>query len=718
MELPSGTVTFLFTDIEGSTRLLTRLRERYADVLADQQRLLRAAFEDSGGREIDTQGDSFFVAFRTAKDAVAAAVAAQRALDAHEWPDGVELRVRMGLHTGEPAVGTDRYVGLGVVRAARLMAAGHGGQILLSAATRELIEDDLPPGVTVRDLGEQRLKDLERPERVSQLVVEGLPADFPPLRTVEAATPYTGREGELARAAQAAMNPRSFLRRRLVGTVAAGLVASAVAVTVFVIGRGDSVSDDLSGSGENSIVVIDPETEKTIRRIPLGTTPARIAVGGGAVWVVSADDQTVLRVDPKTSSVMKTIGLGFSPVDIAVATDGVWVAGGVENAAVRIDPRHNRVAQTIEFLERGILPGNAAAVAAGAGAVWVLNENRVSRIDEPAGDLDRSVRNVFGDAIAEGEGAVWVTARGSPSSGIAGSLSRVDPGTRSVGPAIPLTGGPSGVAAGAGAIWVAASTSDSVWRVDPVTSRAERTIPVGDDPTAVAVGSGSVWVANSRDGTVSRINPATNGVETIAVGGSPQSVAVGANAVWVAVARRGPVDAGASASGVKAIRVNAGDGLDFVDPALAYSNISWQLLYATCAKLMNFPDRAAPEGSRIQPEVAAAPPAVSEDGRTFTFTIRDGFRFSSPSAERVTARTFKYAIERALSPRIRPLGFFFASDIVGATAYHEGKARLRRGRSWPEAHDHAHPSGGRSSSAPDDAVLLRSPDESAHQPEW
>jgi class 3 adenylate cyclase len=127
-ELPSGTVTFLFTDIEGSTRLVRILAERYQEVLHAYQELLRAVFVEYGGREIDTQGDSFFVAFRRARDAVNAAVAAQRALIAHDWPEGVLVKVRMGIHTGEPVVGEQRYTGLGVHRAARIGALGHGGR--------------------------------------------------------------------------------------------------------------------------------------------------------------------------------------------------------------------------------------------------------------------------------------------------------------------------------------------------------------------------------------------------------------------------------------------------------------------------------------------------------------------------------------------------------------------------------------------------------------
>src|SRR6266487_3118104 len=173
-ELPWGTVTFLFTDIEGSTRLLKQLRDRYGELLSEHQRILREAFAEHGGHEIDTQGDSFFVAFRRAKDAVAAAVTSQRRLAERAWPEGAELRVRMGIHTGEPAVGGERYVGLGVHRAARICAAGHGGQVVVSQTSRELLRDDPLPEVSLRDLGAHQLKDLDEPEHLYQLVAPGL----------------------------------------------------------------------------------------------------------------------------------------------------------------------------------------------------------------------------------------------------------------------------------------------------------------------------------------------------------------------------------------------------------------------------------------------------------------------------------------------------------------------------------------------------------------
>jgi len=152
-ELPTGTVTLLFTDMEGSTRLLQLLGKRYADVLAECRDLLRAAFQQHHGHEVDTQGDSFFVAFARATDGVSAAVTAQRALAGHAWPDQVPVRVRMVLHTGEPDLASEGYVGLSVHHADRIMSAGHGGQVLLSQVTCDLVEHDLPERVSLRDLG-------------------------------------------------------------------------------------------------------------------------------------------------------------------------------------------------------------------------------------------------------------------------------------------------------------------------------------------------------------------------------------------------------------------------------------------------------------------------------------------------------------------------------------------------------------------------------------
>jgi predicted ATPase/class 3 adenylate cyclase len=205
-ELPTGTVTFLFTDIEGSTRLLQELGDGYAAVQGEHAAIVRRAVAETGGVEVSTHGDAFFVAFRSPVEAVRAAVAAQRELAAHDWSPGPPLRVRMGVHTGEGTLGGDDYVGIDVHRAARIADAAHGGQVIVSDATMALVRHILPGGASLRDLGVHHLRGLADPERLHQLVVDELASDFPPPRTLDARpnnlplqlTSFVGREEVIA----------------------------------------------------------------------------------------------------------------------------------------------------------------------------------------------------------------------------------------------------------------------------------------------------------------------------------------------------------------------------------------------------------------------------------------------------------------------------------------------------------------------------------------
>jgi class 3 adenylate cyclase len=219
--LPSGTVTFLFSDIEGSTSLLKELGdEQYAELLRTHRSLVRETFGLYHGQEIDTQGDAFFYSFHRAREAVAAAVAVQRAHNDQAWPQGVSVRMRLGLHTGEPAIGDEGYTGLDVVRASRIAAVGRGGQVLLSDTTRAIVAGDLPDGVSIRSLGDQRLKDIDQPEPLHELSITDVPvteptaalapktdsvlpadvmASMPPWvrGAVERMTPFAGRTSQL-----------------------------------------------------------------------------------------------------------------------------------------------------------------------------------------------------------------------------------------------------------------------------------------------------------------------------------------------------------------------------------------------------------------------------------------------------------------------------------------------------------------------------------------
>ena len=306
----SGTVTFLFTDIEGSTELLKQLgRDEYETVLTEHAALLRAAVTASGGRIVDTQGDALFCAFRSAREAVAAATEGQRALAAHEWPQQLRVRVRMGLHSSEPKAAGESYVGIGVHRAARVGAAAHGGQILMSETAHALVSDDLPAGVSLRDLGRYRLKDIDEPVRLYQVGAAGLGDRFAPPRTVA-----RDRVG----------------RTRLI-LVAAALVVAAGAAAGVLLMTGSASAKPVRLAA-NSIAVIDPKTGKPVGDVPLAFAPSDVDAGGDKVWVLNRSARTATAIDPSTLKVVQTVGVDGDP-DSQYATGATeWVAfgGGVD----------------------------------------------------------------------------------------------------------------------------------------------------------------------------------------------------------------------------------------------------------------------------------------------------------------------------------------------------------------------------------------------------
>ena len=524
-DLPSGAVTFVFTDIEGSTRLVRQLRDRYAEALAEHQRLVRAAFTEHGGHEIDTQGDAFFYAFGSAHDAVLAAVEAEQALLSHPWPADGELKVRIGVHTGpaEPAGG--RYTGLAVHRAARICAAGHGGQILASQATQSLIEDEEEHlAVSLRDLGDQRLKDIDRPVRLFQVVASGLPADFPPLRG----------EADPTDASQATIATPFWRRRRtILGALLAVLAATAVAV--FLVTRGTTTSG-LSVIRPNHVGLIDPKTNSIVAEIQVGVRPGPLAVGGGNAWVGNLDERTLTKIDPARQAPAGTVALGNrTPTGVAIGAGSVWVAHGAVGQLSAVDPEFGQVVKTIDAAGEA-LGSTKGAVAVGAGAVWaVFGDSTLARVDPATlAVTGRGLTASSPAGVVVANGFVWVVNSDSA------NVQRFDPATfeeGSIGTPISVDRRPTAIAAGEGAIWVANTGSGTVTRIDAGNAGSAATtkaIPVGDGPVALAVGAGSVWVANAGDGTVSRIDAATQTVvKTIEVGNAPSGVAFGEGYVWV-----------------------------------------------------------------------------------------------------------------------------------------------------------------------------------------
>jgi YVTN family beta-propeller protein len=657
-QLPSGTVTLLFTDIEGSTRLLKQLGDRYAEVLAGTASILRGAAEGHGGHEVDNQGDSFFFAFARAKAALASAVVAQRELAAHAWPQGVEVRVRMGLHTGEPLVGEQRYIGLGVHRAARIGAIAHGGQVLLSNATRELVEDEVD-GVTVRALGAYRLKDIDRPEPLFQLDIDGLEKDFPPLKA-EQVLPE---------------DKRPLRRRTLLLAALAGALAAAVAVPLFAFsGGGSPAAHAVAAVHANSVAAVPAATGRLSGSVSLGGSPNAIASGADSLWVSMPDQDSVSRIDPTTNTVQQTIPVGSGPAGIAFGGGFVWVADSLAGTVTQIDPRKNggTVVDTITV-------GNGpSGIAYGQGAVWVANsiDRSVVRIDPLTGKTSAPIPVDDGaDALAAGSGGVWVVGEA------AGVLSRLDPAAGRVIQTINVGREPSSVAVGHGNVWVTNSEDGTVSRIRSSDGRPDGLVDVGDDPGGVAVGAdGKVWVSNDLSGTLSRIDSASGTVAaTTELGALPQGVALSGKTVYVAVQGA----EGAHRGGTLTVVISNPAGVyaapipKLLDPAAG--DAAWELLTLTNDGLLAYGRTGGAAGYKVVPDLAVSPPTVGDGGLTYSFQLRPGVRYST-GAE-VRPADIRRGIARALAASHGEPPGSYLSAIVGAEACMKLPARcdLSRG---------------------------------------
>jgi YVTN family beta-propeller protein len=409
-----------------------------------------------------------------------------------------------------------------------------------------------------------------------------------------------------------------------------------------------------------------------VQQITVGARPGDIAAGAGGVWVANLDDSSVSHIDPKSATLKRNLSIAGARVDALAATSGaVWTMDYARATATKIDAGFG---DAVRMVHVGVPAALGAAIpspiAVGGGWVWAATgRSSVARINERSGRIDMKV--AVGNepaAIAVGAGAAWVA------DDLDNTVSRID--AAGVVTATTTVGnGASGVAIGDGAVWVANTLDNTVTRIDAANGATKAVIQVGAGPRGVAVGAGSVWVADSRGASVSRIDPRTNRVQTIAVGGSPEGVAVAAGRVWVTVQAGSPSPSKPLAGGT--LRVVQQKDFGSTDPALlsSYGPQAAQLGYAICAKLLNYPDRSAPRGTRLVPEVAAALPRISRDGRTYTFAIRPGFRFSPPSSGPVTARAFRRAIERMLSPAM-PSGYSpDLADIVGLGAYRAGRTK-------------------------------------------
>jgi DNA-binding beta-propeller fold protein YncE len=419
--------------------------------------------------------------------------------------------VRIGLHTGAPTTGEERYVGLDVHRVARVTSAAHGGEILCTASTAALLDTDEQPELRFVELGAFRLKDFPRPERLVRVVADGLPDSFPPPAAEPVGPPQVVRS-----------------RRRL--TLAA-IPALAVLAVLGAIAL-DRARDEPSAVVvvPPAVAVVDPDTNRVVASIPVGSKPVTITAGDGAVWVGDAGDGTVTRIDPATRKT-KPIGIGAPAVDLAASEGSIWVATGGFGTVVRIDSELGAIAGRIELGDLGdpITPP-ASAVAAGEGNVWVGAFDGLVRIDPRSGEITDRVD--LGQApalqIAVGGGAVWATTFSS-------RAKRVEARSAQVTAEFYAGTFVYAIAVDRNAVWVGADAGQ-LWKIDPVTGATQLTLNAGPLIEGIALADDAVWVALRDEGTLVRVDPATGDVvESIPVGGILGEVVVAQDLVWVTV---------------------------------------------------------------------------------------------------------------------------------------------------------------------------------------
>jgi YVTN family beta-propeller protein len=635
-----GIRTFLIADVRGYTLFTQERGDEAATKLAARfAEIAREVVNEHGGSVIELRGDEALAVFDSARQAIVAASHAQNRFLQETLADpSFPLPVGIGLDAGEAVPLETGYRGGALNLAARLCGRAGPGEILASQGVTHLARK--VEGVRYVDRGDLHLKGLADSVRVFRVIPEeGDPAEgfrqLAPGRSARAPAPI--------RAA----------RRHPTATVlvALALVAAAVVPATIAI-RGGGASEQIPG---DALGIIDLESAEPIGSVPLESRPGAVAIGEGGVWVTLPDRGVVVEIDADSRSVIDTVQVGADPVAIAAGNGSVWVANAGSGTVSRISP-----AASNEVVDNIDVPGGPAAIAVGQGGIWVANSlsDSVSRIDPDKGEVVATIPvddQPF--ALTVDDGGLWVANARS------GTVSHVGSGPQPTVERTQAGNGPRAIAVGLDAVWVANFLDGTVNRIDPETGSIDQTIPVGPDPTGLALGAGSVWVSSGSEGSVKRIDPESGVGAPITLGSQSGGIATGNGELWVGV--RGPESA--HRGGTLTV-----EGLDFlmdsIDPAVAYSVLSWNLLSLTNDGLLGFKRIAGIDGATLVPALATAIPEPTDGGRTYTFRLRSGIRYST--GEPVRPEDFRRAIERVfanLDADGNPsggVGYF--SDIVGA----------------------------------------------------
>jgi YVTN family beta-propeller protein len=520
----SGIATVMFTDVEASTDITTRLGDDAAAALfGTHDRIVREQVAEFGGRDVRSTGDGFLVVFDSARAAVSCALAIQRALAEQEET----VRVRIGLNAGEVVEGGGELFGAAVNLAARVMDRADGREILMTDTVRQLV--GTMTDATFRDRGRVTLK------------------GFPERHRLYEVQPTGG-------GSQRSRPPRRPSRRTL-ALIGAAALAACVAAAVALVVRESGSSSAISVSA-NSVAVIDPRIGAVVDAIAVDENPGPVGAGPGVLWVLNLNSETISRIDVRTRRLLGTKGVSEAN-NLVTSPEEVWIAaGGCSNGGTPGKLLHLFTSADggidlsggDELSLTHVFPGvksdtvlplttPGCGLAAQSTAAWVATNvpPGVARFDYAPVTTQSNLRWArrlphSPTAIAVGFGSVWIVDSETD------VIRRLDQETSRTIDEIADRAGPIAIAADSTAVWVANEDDNSVSRIDPGTNEVSPPIPVGRDPIAIATGDGAVWVAASGDRSVARIDPRTNRVTArIAVGHPPQGIAIAGGLVWVTV---------------------------------------------------------------------------------------------------------------------------------------------------------------------------------------
>jgi serine/threonine-protein kinase len=633
-----GVRTFLITDVRGYTSYTSEHGDEAAAELASTfADIVQRVVEEREGRLIELRGDEALVVFDSARQALRSAIGIQASVAEAKLPRGVGV----GLDAGEAVPVGEGYRGGALNLAARLCSLAGPGEILASETVLQLAR--ALEGIRYGERRVERVKGLAKPV----VAVEVLPADRPVRR-------WDRRR------------LRRAMRRRLQRR---GVRLGAALATVCALGIGAALVLAGSGSGATrikplSVGFVSP-SGSVEGQLPV-SAPGGLALLDETIWFANFEDNTLERIDPKTRRLVHPfLGIEDGIASMAVGLGGVWIVSATDAVLLRVDPQYRTIDRIPLPAEKGEIDFTAPTeTVVGAGSVWVAEANKVFRIDPKKLRVVQTIDVPQADLLAFGDGRLWV-GRSNIS-----SISEIDPAINQVVRTVKLRHFVSSLAVGGGFVWATVTPDNTLWKID-LSGDVEKTLDVGSGDMTYF--SGAVWVG--AEGFLLRVDPRTDEITRYPVVDRPAELAPGDGKLLVSTGPNPPKLPALSEDKVARFSL-AENFVDDTDPAHAYPapNFRGQLERATNAQLLNYAD--APRAT-LEPEVAASMPSVSDGGRLYTFRVRPGFRFSPPSNETVTAETFRHSIERALSPGLGPEapGYSVVSDIVGATAFHDGKTR-------------------------------------------